>query len=112
MRLKKIEPKYKNKFVVEISVDHGDADKNELIPVDFDSSEEIINIRNVLNNRPLPPSEGGDEKEYDSWCDDNFGEMTIPHDMVYPGRATVCSWGHKYFYYDSQGNKFEVEFDE
>ena len=43
IKLKKIEPKYKNKFVVEISVDHGDSDKNELIPVDFDTEEELIN---------------------------------------------------------------------
>jgi hypothetical protein len=112
IKLKKIEPEYKNKFVVEISVDHGDSDHNELIPIDVDTEQEIINIREVLKNRPTPSSEGGNKKEYESWCDDNFGEMTIPDDLVYSScRATVCSWGHKYYYYDGEGNKFEVEFD-
>lgn len=111
MKLKKVEPKYKDKFVIEVKFMHGDADAYTTEDFVCDDEQAFKNIVSKLNeDRPTPPAEGGDEDTYNAWGLDVFGyDDFLPWDTTgYDCYATYKSY--KAFFYDNEGVKFEVEF--
>lgn len=100
----------KNKYKVVVKVMHGDADFYEEFSIDCKDDKEFTKIMTSVKNQPLDGSAGGNEEVYAKWCEDNFGEGTIPYDRKYSGTGNLAKVESvEGFYYDANGVKFEAE---
>lgn len=111
MKLKKVESKYKNKYVIEVEFMHGDADLYTTEDCVCEDELECKTIMEKLNGEiPTSPASGGDDDEYDTWSLDVFGSYDfIPYDKSgYDCRASYEDASA--YFYNQDGVKFEVTF--
>lgn len=111
MKLTKVKPKYKNKFVIEVEFMHGDADAYTTEDFICDDEAECKSVMESLKGDiPMNPAEGGDENLYREWELKVFkSEDFIPYDTT--GYDCPASYeGASAFFYDQNGEKFEVKF--
>lgn len=106
-RIKEKRPK--NQYMVVVEVMHGDADKDELIELECDNEAHFMKMMSAMDCKPLCGAEGGDEEEYGNWCDEYFGEETIPRDCTCDGQVLSDVRYVDGFYYDKDGVKWEAE---
>ena len=105
VKLKKIAPKYKDKFVIEVEFMHGDADADSTETYVCKDEAEFVRIMNAESEGPESPGSGGDEDEYNDFYADLFGEDFVPSDVTccdYP----ACVEAFNGFYYDKDGTAY------
>jgi hypothetical protein len=107
IKIKKIAPKHKNKYVIEVDFMHGDADAyttEEFVCANENEFERIMKQEQLI---PQSPGSGGDEDAYRAWCTELFGEDFVPSDCTCDDiQASVESFAG--FYYNEAGVKFEA----
>jgi hypothetical protein len=108
MKLKPIEPRYRNKFVIEIVFMHGDGDSYSTEECPCDDGAEFTKIMKGLENVPQDPGSGGDDA-YKDFFTDLIGEDFVPGDVTRDHQFLAAYDGHSGFFYDQAGNKFEAE---
>ena len=111
MKYKEIEPKYKNKYVIEVKFMHGDADEYTTEEFICKNEAECTEVMKALSeDTPQDPASGGSEEEYAAWELKVFkSEDFIPYDCT--GYDCPASYQNaKAFYYNQDGTKFEVIF--
>lgn len=111
MKLKKVVSKYRDKYVIEARFMHGDADAYSTEECVCENEQQFKDIAAKLeaDTEPLSPASGGNDKEYRAWGLEVFGsEDFLPWDTT--GYDCYASFqDYKLYYYDENGNKFEVE---
>lgn len=107
IKIKKIAPEFKNKYIIEVRCMHGDADAyttEEFVCANENEFERIMKQEQLM---PQDPGSGGDDDAYRAWCTELFGEAFVPSDCTYQDcPASVQSFAG--FYYDEAGVKFEA----
>jgi hypothetical protein len=109
MKLKPVVSKYKNKFVIEVEFMHGDADAYSTEECPCEDEVEFTKIMKGLENVPQDPGSGGDDGEYADFFTNLIGEDFVPGDSTTDHQYDAAYDGHKGFFYDQAGNKFEAE---
>ena len=112
MKLTKVEPKYKSKYVIEVEFMHGDGDAYTTEDYICDDEVDCQSVMEALGGDvPTDPSAGGDEDIYNDWCLKVFkSDDFVPYDTTCDCQFRACYSSSEPFYYDENGDKFEVKF--
>jgi len=97
----------RNKYEIELSLMHGDADKYEKAVIPCKNEAEFLRRMEALKNMPLSTAAGGNK--YEKWCEDTFSDY-IPRDCIY-GQCRDCSATidmFEGFYWDEHGTKYHA----
>jgi hypothetical protein len=111
MKLTPVVSKYRNKFVIEVKFMHGDADAYSTEECPCENEAEFTKIMEGLNDVPESPGFGGDDDVYYKFFTELISVDFVPGDSTCDFQFLAAYDGHKGFFYDQAGNKFEATFD-